>query len=58
MIYNEIKEDLFKNKNEYYLAHCISKDFALGAGIAKDFNKLLNILISNILTSSTIINLL
>lgn len=42
MIYNEIKEDLFKNKNEYYLAHCISKDFALGAGIAKDFNKQYN----------------
>lgn len=39
MIYNEIHEDLFKNKDEYYLAHCISKDFALGAGIAKEFNK-------------------
>lgn len=39
MIYNEIREDLFNNKDEYYLAHCISKDFALGAGIAKAFNK-------------------
>lgn len=39
MIYNEVHEDLFKNKDEYYLAHCISKDFALGAGIAKEFNK-------------------
>lgn len=39
MIYNEVHEDLFKNQNEYYLAHCISKDFALGAGIAKEFNK-------------------
>lgn len=39
MIYSEVHEDLFKNKDDYYLAHCISKDFGLGAGIAKEFNK-------------------
>lgn len=39
MVYLEVKENLFKNKDKYYLAHCISKDFALGAGIAVQFNK-------------------
>ena len=33
-----IKKDLFTIENNYYLAHCISADFALGAGIAKTFN--------------------
>lgn len=33
-----IKKDLFTIGNDYYLAHCISADFALGAGIAKTFN--------------------
>lgn len=32
-----IKGDLFTAGDEYYLAHCISADFALGAGIAKQF---------------------
>nr|AWI67056.1 Macro domain [Anaeromyces contortus] len=29
--------NLFDIGNEYYLAHCISCDFALGKGIAKEF---------------------
>lgn len=33
----EKKMNLFDIGNEYYLAHCISSDFALGAGIAKEF---------------------
>lgn len=33
-----IKKDLFTMEEDYYLAHCISADFALGAGIAKTFN--------------------
>lgn len=32
-------QDLFKMGNDYFLAHCISADFALGAGIAVQFNK-------------------
>ncbi len=35
MMYQEINnKDLFTVPEEYYLAHCISADFALGAGIA------------------------
>ena len=33
------KKDLFTMPQGYYLAHCISADFALGAGIAKVFDK-------------------
>lgn len=39
MIYREEVRDLFSVPNDYYLAHCISDDYALGAGIAKEFNK-------------------
>lgn len=39
MIYKEEKRDLFSVPNDYYLAHCISADFALGKGIAVEFNK-------------------
>ncbi len=39
MIYREEKRDLFTVSKDYYLAHCISADFALGAGIAKEFNR-------------------
>lgn len=39
MNYEEKKKDLFSVSNEYYLAHCISADFALGKGIAVEFNK-------------------
>lgn len=38
MTYKEEKRDLFRVDTDYYLAHCISADFALGAGIAKEFN--------------------
>ena len=37
MIYKEEKRDLFTLPGEYMLAHCISADYALGAGIAKIF---------------------
>lgn len=36
------KRDLFTVPQGYYLAHCISADFALGAGIAKTFDKVYN----------------
>jgi len=36
------KRDLFTVQNDYYLAHCISADYALGAGIALIFNKKYN----------------
>ena len=35
----EEKRDLFDVSEEYYLAHCISADFKLGAGIAKEFDR-------------------
>lgn len=41
MNYKYIKGDIFKRKNCYY-AHCISRDYALGAGIAVEFNKRYN----------------
>ena len=37
MICKEEKCDLFSLPKEYMLAHCISADYALGAGIAKSF---------------------
>lgn len=39
MIYKEIKQDLFKVSDDYYLAHCISADFGMGKGIVVEFNK-------------------
>lgn len=33
----EEKRDLFTVSNDYVLAHCISADYALGAGIALEF---------------------
>ena len=39
MIVNEYKKDLFKVDSANYLVHCISSDFALGAGIAKLFKQ-------------------
>lgn len=35
-------KDLFTMPQGYYLAHCISADFALGAGIAKVFDSVYN----------------
>ena len=37
-----VKKDLFTVPQGYYLAHCISADFALGAGIAKTFDNVYN----------------
>lgn len=37
MIYKEEHRDLFSVPKDYALCHCISSDFALGAGIAKEF---------------------
>lgn len=42
MVYKEEYRDLFSVSNDYYLAHCISADFKLGAGIAVQFNKKYN----------------
>lgn len=42
MTYTEINGDLFSVPQGYYLAHCISGDFALGAGIAKKFDSVYN----------------
>lgn len=39
MLYHEIKCDLFAFDSDAYLAHCISSDFAMGAGIAKVFTE-------------------
>lgn len=39
MILNEKKGDLFELDDKYALAHCISEDCAMGAGIAVEFNK-------------------
>lgn len=36
------KRDLFTMPQGYYLAHCISADFTLGAGIAKTFDSVYN----------------
>ena len=42
MIYIEEYGDLFQVDKKYYLCHCISSDFALGKGIAVEFNKRYN----------------
>ena len=39
MTYKEEIRDLFSVPEDYYLAHCISADYALGAGIVVEFNK-------------------
>ena len=39
MKYIEKTCDLFSLSEEYWLVHCISSDFAMGKGIAVDFNK-------------------
>lgn len=38
MEYKLIQDDIFNHKDCYY-AHCISRDYALGAGIAVEFDK-------------------
>ena len=42
MIIKEEVRDLFTVPQGFYLVHCISGDFALGAGIAKQFVKVYN----------------
>ena len=42
MIITSEVRDLFTVPQGYYLAHCISADFALGAGIAKTFDNVYN----------------
>ena len=42
MIINEVTQNLFTVPQGYYLAHCISGDYALGAGIAKQFDEIYN----------------
>lgn len=37
MILKEEQRDLFTVPTDYILVHCISADFAMGAGIAKEF---------------------
>lgn len=39
MIYNEQKGNLFELDKKYALAHCISLDCAMGAGIAVEFDR-------------------
>lgn len=39
MLFKEVNGDLFNAPQGCYLAHCISGDYALGAGIAKKFNE-------------------
>lgn len=39
MIYKEEYRDLFSVPKDYALCHCISSDFAMGAGIATEFTK-------------------
>lgn len=38
MMLTEICGDLFTVSDDYYLAHCISADYRLGAGIARQFS--------------------
>lgn len=42
MNYQEEIRDLFTVPDDYYLAHCISPDFKMGAGIAVEFSKRYN----------------
>lgn len=43
MEYNEIYKDLFSVDKSYHLAHCISSDAKMGAGIAVEFRKKFNL---------------
>ncbi len=42
MLYKEIWQDLFLISEDYYFVQCISADFAMGKGIAVEFNKRFN----------------
>lgn len=43
MNYSEINKDLFTVDSKYHLAHCISADAKMGAGIAVQFKKRFNL---------------
>lgn len=42
MVYKEEKRDLLTVPQGYMIAHCISADFALGAGVAKQIDAVFN----------------
>jgi hypothetical protein len=42
MVIKKEVRDLFSVSQGYYLAHCISGDYTLGAGIAKQFDEIYN----------------
>ena len=42
MLFREVQQDLLTVPQGYMLAHCISADFALGAGVAKKINEQFN----------------
>lgn len=42
MVYREEKRDLLTVPQGYMIAHCISSDFALGAGVAKQIDTVFN----------------
>ena len=42
MLYHEEKMNLMNVPQGYWLAHCISADFALGAGVAKQIDEAFN----------------
>lgn len=38
-MYKEVKQNLFTAPDDYALAHCVAKDFMMGAGIALEFKR-------------------
>lgn len=42
MYYHEEKKNLLEVQQGYWIAHCISGDFALGAGVAKQIDEVFN----------------
>lgn len=42
LTYEEVEKDLFTVEEKYWLAHCVSADFALGGGIALEFARRFN----------------
>ena len=59
MIYKEEQRDLFSVSPDYYLVHCISADFKMGAGIAKKFTEMgTRARVQDLLTTSHLLSLL
>lgn len=46
MKYSEVKKDLFTVDESWHLAHCISADAKMGAGIAVQFKKRFNLAVT------------